>query len=83
MTSEVFKPTLSISKIRMNSTLKGLIHAILGAIALILPTVLAHYSSIANISIGMLLSWAVNTAFSYTVPTTTGASAQQNLIPTA
>lgn len=65
----------------MNSTFKGLLHAVLGGIALVLPTVITHYASLFNITLGGLLSWAVSTALSYTVATTTGASSRQNLLP--
>lgn len=50
----------------MNSTFKGLLHTILGAIALILPTILAHYAGWSTITIGGFLSWAVNAGLSYT-----------------
>lgn len=59
----------------MNSFLKGLAHAAASSIIMILP--MLHMDWL-NLTLGAVVSIIANWVLSQTVPTTTGASANQN-----
>lgn len=60
----------------MNAFLKGTLHSVASALALFLPVVITH-NQIFDTSIGAILILSVNWIISHTIPTTTGASANQ------
>ncbi len=63
----------------MNATLKAFAHTILSFIAFVAPTIIAQHASFFNMSIGAAIGLVLNFLLSYTVATTTGASAKQNM----
>lgn len=60
----------------MNAIFKALLHSALTIVALIAPTIFAQHASFFNMSLGAAIGLLLNFLVSYTIPTTTGASAR-------
>lgn len=63
----------------MPSSIKAFLHSALTITALIAPTYLAQHASFFNMSLGAFIGLVLNFLLSYTIPTTTGKSAMQNM----
>ena len=61
----------------MNAYLKAFAHTVLSFVAFVAPTIIANNPSVFNVSIGAGVALVLNFLLSYTVATTTGASAHQ------
>lgn len=63
----------------MPASIKAFLHSFLTIVALVAPTVMASNASLFNMSLGAFIGLVLNFLLSYTIPTTTGKSAMQNL----
>lgn len=69
---------ISNLKKTMNSFLKGVLHSLASAVIMYLP--FAHFSFM-NMTIGAVILVVANWVISHTIPTTSGASATQGVLP--
>ena len=61
----------------MPSSLKGILHSVISVVVMYFPLVHADWL---NLTIGGVITIALNWALSHTIATTTGASARQGVV---